>query len=539
MLQLKRSSIVNEAESWKRLGVELPQFDFNQVAKNTTEKPQWVHFGAGNIFRGFVANAHQKLLNQGQADTGIIAVKTHDFEMIDLLNRPYDNLTLLVTMKANGSFEKAVIGSIVDTIAADYNKKDEFNRLVGIFENPSLQLASFTITEKGYNLTNPSGQFISLVEKDFQNGLECPVHAMSIVTALLYRRYKKGQYPMTLVSMDNCSHNGDKLKASVLTIAKEWLRREHVEEGFIDYLENEDKITFPLSMIDKITPRPSEKVREVLLEDGIMGMDIIVTPKNTYTAPFVNAEVSEYLVIEDKFTNGRPGLEHSGIIFTDRETVNKMETMKVTTCLNPLHTALAVSGCLLGYTLIAEEMKDETLRKFAEMIGYQEGLKVVVDPEIISPKAFLDEVLNERFTNPYIPDTPQRIACDTSLKVGIRFGETLKSYVKREDLNPTDLVAIPLAIATWCRYLLGIDDEGRPFTLSPDPQLDTLQAALEGVVLGDQSSNIKFILSNESIFEVNLYEIGLGEKIESMFYEMLSGTGAVRRTLEKYVSHIG
>ncbi|MBT2719836.1 mannitol dehydrogenase family protein [Bacillus sp. ISL-46] len=534
MLQLKRSSIVNEAEAWKGIGVELPQFDFNQVAKSTIEKPQWVHFGAGNIFRGFVANAHQKLLNQGQAETGIIAAKTYDFEMIDRLNKPYDNLTLLVTMKANGSFEKTVINSIVDTIAADYNRKDEFNRLVGIFENPSLQMASFTITEKGYTLTNPSGQFIGMVEKEFETGLDSPVHAMSIVTALVYHRYMKGQYPMTFVSMDNCSHNGDKLKAAVLTIAKEWLKRGHVEEGFIAYLEDEGKITFPFTMIDKITPRPSEKVKEALLDQGIIGMDIIVTPKNTYTAPFVNAEVSEYLVIEDKFTNGRPALEQAGIIFTDRETVNKIETMKVTTCLNPLHTALAVSGCLLGYTLIADEMKDETLRKFVEMIGYQEGLKVVVNPEIISPKAFLDEVLNERFSNPYIPDTPQRIACDTSLKVGIRFGETLKSYVKREDLNPADLKAIPLAIATWCRYLLGIDDEGKPFTLSPDPQLETLKAALEGVALGDRTSNIKLILSNQAIFGVNLYEIGLGEKIESMFYDMLAGTGAVRRTLEKY-----
>jgi len=234
-------------------------------------------------------------------------------------------------------------------------------------------------------------------------------------------------------------------------------------------------------MIDKITPRPSETVQKALLDLGIAEIDVNVPSKNTYTAPFVNAEVSEYLVIEDKFTNGRPRLEEAGIIFTDRDTVNNIETMKVTTCLNPLHTALAVSGCLLGYTLIADEMKDATLKKFVETIGYEEGLKVVVDPKIISPKAFLDEVLNERFANPFIPDTPQRIATDTSQKVGIRFGETLKSYQRREDLNPADLTAIPLAIATWCRYLLGINDEGQSFTLSPDPLLERLKSTLQGV----------------------------------------------------------
>ena len=174
------------------------------------------------------------------------------------------------------------------------------------------------------------------------------------------------------------------------------------------------------------------------------------------------------------------------------------------------------------------------MEKFIETIGYKEGLKVVVDPGIISPKAFLDEVVTERFPNPYIPDTPARIATDTSQKVGIRFGETIKKYAKREDLDPANLTAIPLAIAVWCRYLLGIDDNGDPFDISPDPLGDSLQAILKGVSLGDKTSDVSKIISNETIFGVNLYEVGLGEKIESMFYELLAGKGTVRKTLDKY-----
>lgn len=209
--------------------------------------------------------------------------------------------------------------------------------------------------------------------------------------------------------------------------------------------------------------------------------------------------------------------------------------MKVTTCLNPLHTALAVSGCLLGYTLIADEMKDDTLRRFVEIIGYKEGLPVVVDPGILSPKQFLDEVLTERFANPFIPDTPQRIATDTSQKVGIRFGETIKSYIRREELDPAQLTAIPLAIAVWCRYLLGVNDAGEVFTLSSDPLLETLQGYLQGVSLGDQTASVRPILEDERLFGVPLYEIGLGDKIEIMFQEMMAGPGAVRRTLEHYL----
>ena len=532
---LSKSAIKDKAP-WQTLGVKLPQFDLDEIIENTKEGAQWVHFGAGNIFRGFIANAYQKLLDKNKVDTGIVAVESFDFEIIDKVYKPYDNLTLLVLMNSKGDFDKTIIGSIAEGLTTDKSRGQDYNRLVEIFENPSLQMASFTITEKGYALTDASGNYLKVIKRDIEEGPENPLHTMSIAAALAYRRYKKGQYPMTFVSMDNCSNNGDTLKESLITMAREWLKRGFVEEGFIDYLEDEEKITYPLSMIDKITPRPSDLVREALTEQGIKGMDTIITDKNSYMAPFVNAEVSEYLVIEDKFTNGRPPLEEAGIIFTDRETVNKVETMKVTTCLNPLHTALAVSGCLLGYNLIADEMKDPILRKFVEKIGYEEGLKVVVDPKIISPKEFIDEVVNERFSNPFIPDTPQRIATDTSQKVGIRFGETIKSYARKDDLNPADLVAIPLAIATWCRYLLGIDDEGKEFTISPDPLADMLQDILKGVSLGDTSSNVSQILANDTIFGVNLYEVGLGEKIETMFYEMLEGKGAVRRTLEKYLA---
>ena len=181
-------------------------------------------------------------------------------------------------------------------------------------------------------------------------------------------------------------------------------------------------------MIDKITPRPDLGVKDMLEKSRVESMDIITTTKNTYIAPFVNAEEPEYLVIENLFPNGRPPLEEGGVIFTDRETVDKVEKMKVCTCLNPLHTALAIYGCLLGYTAIYEEMKDEQLKKMVEIIGYEEGLPVVINPGIIDPKAFLQEVLEVRLPNPFVPDTPQRIATDTSQKLAIRFGETIKAY---------------------------------------------------------------------------------------------------------------
>jgi len=161
--------------------------------------------------------------------------------------------------------------------------------------------------------------------------------------------------------------------------------------------------------------------RRTLKKDGIEELDPVITSKNTYVAPFVNAEECEYLVIEDAFPNGRPELEKGGLMFTERETVDKVEKMKVCTCLNPLHTALAVFGCLLGYEKISDEMKDEELKKLVETIGYKEGLPVVVNPGVLDPKEFIDTVLQVRVPNPFMPDTPQRIATDTSHEAGNPF----------------------------------------------------------------------------------------------------------------------
>jgi fructuronate reductase len=141
--------------------------------------------------------------------------------------------------------------------------------------------------------------------------------------------------------------------------------------------------------------------------------------------------------------------------------------------------------------------------------------------------------VQERLPNPRIPDTPQRIAADTSQKVGIRFGETIKQYLAEGRTN--ELTFIPLAIAGWIRYLIAVDDQGEPFTLSPDPMNDHLQAALAGITLGDPGSiggKLRPILANAGIFGVDLYSAGLGTVVEGYVAELL----AVRTTLRRHLA---
>ncbi len=524
----------NRAE-WEAKGYALPQYDREAMIARTKANPTWVHFGAGNIFRAFPAAVLEGMLNRGEADTGVIVAEGFDYDIIDMAYRPYGDLSLLVVLKADGSIEKRVVGSVAESLKADPASAD-FDRLAEIFRNPSLQMVTFTITEKGYSLWNPDGSFNRFAEEDLSGRGLKPQTAMGKVTALLFERFKAGAYPITMSSMDNCSHNGDKLAKAVFTYAKEWCKQRLVPGDFVTWLERSGKVTFPWSMIDKITPRPDAKVQEMLAADGFEDNNIIVTGFRTYTAPFVNAEETEYLVVEDTFPNGRPPMEKGGVLYTDRETVDKVEKMKVCTCLNPLHTALAIYGCLLGYTLISEEMKDAELSKLVTRMGYEEAMPVVVNPGILKPEDFISAVLTKRLPNPFMPDAPQRIATDTSQKLPIRFGETLKAYAAR-GLDIDKLTLIPLVLAGYARYLRGIDDAGQPFEQSPDPLLAELSEIVSGLSLsGDNDWNcLAKLYSRSDVFGVNLYEIGLGERVEAMAKELFAGTGAVRAALKKYV----
>ncbi len=528
---------LEERSAWTEKGYKLPSFDRKAMIAKTKENPIWIHFGAGNIFRGFHAMLMQRLLESGLADRGIIVGEGFDYAIIDDIYRPHDDLSLLVTLKADGSIEKEVVASVAEALRCDKCFAQEWALFQKYFASPSLQLVTFTITEKGYSLKGKDGSYFPFVQNDIKNGPDGELGSMmSKLASLMYTRYQKCGKPLALVSTDNCSHNGEKLFSALTAIAKEWVSGGYCEKGFVEYLEHE--VTFPWSMIDKITPRPDGKVKAMLEADGFEDTEVVVTEKHTYIAPFVNAEQPQYLVIENQFPAGLPALEKVGVYLTDRDTVNKVERMKVCTCLNPLHTALAIYGCLLGYTLIADEMKDPQLSSMVRILGYKEGMPVVTNPGILDPKAFIDEVVEKRVPNPFMPDTPQRIATDTSQKLAIRFGETIKAYQASSSLKLDDLEIIPLVFAGWCRYLMAIDDEGKSFTPSSDPRLEEVSAYLKDVKLGDKGpfeAILHPILSDATLFGVDLEKAGLAEKVSSYFSELVSAVGAVRKTLVKYV----
>lgn len=524
-----------------KMGVKLPAFDVDATRAAGARQPVWIHFGGGNLYRAFHAEIAQDVMDAGALDRGVVVVETFSPFTIDEVYAPYDENILQVIMHEDGALEERVLASTAASFFCNPKRPDDYARVQQYFESDELQLATFTITEKGYALKDPSGELFGYVAAEIANGPEAAASTMGIVAALLLARYEAGAAPIALVSTDNFSQNGRRFRDAVLTIANGWYEAGHVSQGFIEYVSDESRVSFPWSMIDRITPNPAEAVAQHLAAEGWSDLPLIPNGPVNF-AGFANTEQVHYLVVEDSFPNGRPALELGGVILTDRETVDKADTMKVTTCLNPLHTGLAVYGCLLGYTKIADEMRDADLVALVKRLGYDEGMPVVVNPGVIDPKEFIDVLVEHRLPNPSLPDAPQRIAQDTSQKLPIRYGHTINAYLAAGK-STSSLVGIPLVIAGWLRYLEAVDDTGAAFTPSPDPLLAGLQKRLAdgGIELGVTDAatihaTMQPILSNSEIFDCDLYEAGLGERIEGMFAELNAGLGAVRATLHAYLA---
>ena len=145
-MRLNEQGLLDRAE-WEGKGYALPEYDREAVKAATYENPFWIHFGAGNIFRAFQANVVQNLLNEGALDRGLVVAEGFDYEIIEKMNRPHDDYGILVTLKADGSVAKTVVGSVVESHILDSENDAEFGRLKEIFEkdNKKLKITVYSV----------------------------------------------------------------------------------------------------------------------------------------------------------------------------------------------------------------------------------------------------------------------------------------------------------------------------------------------------------------------------------------------------------
>lgn len=230
---------------FQKAGILLPGYDVAAVSKKAKQAPRWAHFGIGNIFRIFIGGIADGLLEAGVLDRGLTCIETFDYDVVDKIYTPYDNLGLSVILHADGTRTYKVLGSMAEAVKAQSSDPAHWARLKEVFRSKELQLISFTITEKGYALAGSDGIYFPFIQSDIDNGPEKATGAMAVLTAMLYVRYQDSRTPIALVSMDNCSHNGDLLRHSVLTMAREWQKKGYVTEDFLAWLGDETQVSFP------------------------------------------------------------------------------------------------------------------------------------------------------------------------------------------------------------------------------------------------------------------------------------------------------
>ena len=184
---------IKDRAAWQSAGIKLPDYDVQAVSEKAKKHPVWAHFGAGNLFRGYVAMLQQSLLNHGLADRGVIAVDTSaDGELTRRVYLPHDNLTLRITLRGDGSTDAEIAAAVAEAVRADFSDADCLCRLREIFRSPSLQMVSFTITEKGYALRAADGKLLPEVEADLKNGPDRAANVMAKAAALLLERFRAG-----------------------------------------------------------------------------------------------------------------------------------------------------------------------------------------------------------------------------------------------------------------------------------------------------------------------------------------------------------
>jgi len=396
--------------------------------------PGIVHIGVGGFHRAHQAVYLDDLLRAGETGWSITGagVLPADAAM-DAALRSQDCLYTLITRDVHGT-DVRVIGSIVDYVLAS----PDLAPLVGRLARPETRIASLTITEGGYPVDEASGAFLPPPAD------RLPPAFVALARGLAARR-DAGSGGLTVLSCDNVMGNGATARTATLGVCA------MVEPGLEQWVER--NVSFPNGMVDRITPQTNDADRDFLLDEYAL--------RDRWP---VAAETFIQWVIEDEFACGRPRWEDVGVLLT--HDVRPYETLKLR-ILNAGHSTTTYMAALLGLTFIHEIMADPLLARYLERFHDDEATPSLPPVAGIDVEEY-QRVVRERFANPAVRDQVARVCLDGSSKWPKFLIPTIESQLQRG--GPVELSA--LALASWCQYLLGRDDQGRDLTLSADPRME-------------------------------------------------------------------
>ncbi|MGO4573540.1 mannitol dehydrogenase family protein [Microvirga sp. 2TAF3] len=411
-------------------------------------RPGILHIGVGNFHRAHQAVYLDDLFNAGKDwDWALLGagVRSGDRAMRNAL-KPQDWLTTVVELEP-GANAARVTGSMADFLPVG----EDGRAIIDALDDPALRIVSLTVTEGGYCIDPATGAFNPEHPEIVYDAahVDAPKGVFGVLVAALRRRRDRNITPFTVMSCDNIPHNGHVTMDAVAGLAQ------LVDPGLAAYVR--ERVAFPNSMVDRITPATTDRERAILTERfGIQDNWPV------FCEPF------RQWVLEDYFPTGRPALEDVGVTFTPD--VAAFELMKIR-ILNGGHATIAYPAGLLGIHFVHDAMTDPHVRGFLDKLETEEIIPCVPPVPGVDLGAYY-QLVAKRFANPDIGDTIPRLCQDGSNRQP-KF--ILPST--RDRLNAgSDVTGLALESALWCRYCAATDDAGEPITLN-DPNAERLKPA--------------------------------------------------------------
>lgn len=405
-----------------------------------------LHLGLGSFHRAHQAVYLHQLQQSGDRRWRLAGgnIRPDLAETIDALIAQHGAYTLeTVTPQGERSYTR--IGSIQTVLPYE----PDLRGLIDLGAQASTRIISFTVTEAGYYLDARNQLDLNFADlradlaaaRQGQPGSTLPPRGADAagdrghtiygaLAALLRTRMQAQAGPVTLLNCDNLRHNGDRSRAGLLQ--------------FIELIGDHELLAWvrtntrsPNAMVDRITPRPTPAVRERV--KAATGVD---DPCALMAESFIQ------WVIEDDFIAGRPAWEKVGVEMV--ASVQAHEEAKIR-LLNASHSCIAWAGTLAGYSYIHEGTRDPAIRQVAYDYVTDDVMPVLDTPEHPCPidlPQYRDVVL-ERFGNPAILDTNQRVAMDGFSKIPGFIAPTVRERLARGE----SIASVAMLPALFLAYL--------------------------------------------------------------------------------------
>lgn len=455
-----------------------------------------VHFGPGAFHRAHQAVYTDALLKRGEKNWGICAVSINSADVRDALV-DQDNLYTLAVLDHQLSHQ--IIGSIKEILVATENPAVVIARLA----QETTKVVTLTITEKGYCLTPEGGLDVNNrnIEHDFLH-LDTPRSALGYLVAGLYARWIKGVPPFVVLSCDNLTDNGKRLRRAVTEFAQK------IDAGFSTWVEH--SVKFPCSMVDSITPATN---------DGIRGA--VATAIGLQDAWPIQRERFTQWVIEDLDGMQLPPWQEVGVTFS--KDVRGYEATKLR-ILNGLHSSLAFIGILAGIDNVREATLHPDIRRFIEAELANEIIPTLPRVDGLNSAEYGASIL-ARFENPAICHLLAQIAWDSSQKIPFRILGTISDNLAAGKSSPR----LCFVVAAWMKFICYKVNNRSPITDAYSEDLTKIGEACDGSV-----NDVQMFLGLNKMFPAALHNnktfvedvtssyLLIGDKQGSAFTALLS-----------------